>query len=317
MSTKNGPQHQNTGRGHPGVGLLASNLFSVKEYVAIVTGGGTGIGLMIAQTLCANGAKVYITGRRQEALDTVVKHYSGKCGNKDICGEIVGLMCDITKREELQKLCEEIAKREPQGVHILVNNAGVALEEGYTKLEGKEEVDFSNAESLSKWLLRGDQTTWAQTFDTNVTAQFFVAAMFLPQLEKARKNTPGYSPVVINIASISGVMKGSSKGQFAYATSKAALLHLTQMLGTILTKAKIRVNCIAPGLFPSEMTTGESDETNKSIIEKSLNCPAGRPGTEEDMAAAVLYLTGIGGVYVNGQTLYPDGGMVLSNPATI
>lgn len=65
------------------------------------------------------------------------------------------------------------------------------------------------------------------------------------------------------------------------------------------------------------MTTEGSDERNKSQIDKGIPCPAGRPGKEEDMAAAVLYLAGIGGVYLNGQVLYPDGGMVLTSPASV
>lgn len=70
---------------------------------------------------------------------------------------------------------------------------------------------------------KSDPSAWAETFETNVTSQFFVAAAFLPLLAKAREKTPGYSPSIINTTSISGVMKGSSNGQFAYASSKAAV----------------------------------------------------------------------------------------------
>ena len=70
-------------------------------------------------------------------------------------------------------------------------------------------------------------------------------------------------------------MKGSSGGQFAYATSKAGFIHMTRMLANTLAKAKIRVNSIAPGLFPSEMTTGESGDDQKSQIDKNLTNPAG------------------------------------------
>ncbi|KAF8465018.1 hypothetical protein BDZ91DRAFT_772282 [Kalaharituber pfeilii] len=294
--------------------LRITELFRVKDFVAVVTGGGTGIGLMITQALVVNGAKVYITGRRQEALDTVVRNYSKQ--GSECAGEIIGLTSDVTKREDLKKLADEIMKREPQGVHLVVNNAGVALEAGTTKLdESVVEVDRKNPESISQWLLRADSAVWAQTFETNVTAQYLVAASFLPHLGLALKNTPKYSPSIINIASVAGVTKSPSHGQFAYNLSKAASLHLTRILAFTLTEAKIRVNCIAPGLFPSEMTTSESDERNKSEINKPVDIPAGRPGKEEDMAAAVLYLAGMGGVYLNGQVLYPDGGMVLTTPA--
>lgn len=80
---------------------------------------------------------------------------------------------------------------------------------------------------------------------------------------------------MINVSSISGEMKGMSGGQPAYASSKAAFSHLTRNLATIFSGVGVRVNCIAPGLFPSEMTTGDSDESNKSELEKKPANPAG------------------------------------------
>ena len=110
-------------------------------------------------------------------------------------------------------------------------------------------------------------------------------------------------------------MKGSSSGQFAYATSKAGFIHMTRMLANTLSGTKVRCNSIAPGLFPSEMTTGESGGDQKSQIDKKLSNPAGRPGSDQDMAATILYLAGPGGVFLNGQVLYPDGGNITTQPA--
>lgn len=90
-------------------------------------------------------------------------------------------------------------------------------------------------------------------------------------------------------------------GQFAYASSKACFTHLSRMLGTIYKDIKVRVNVIAPAVFPSEMTTGKSDENNKSQIDPSSQNPAGRKGKESDMAATILFLAGKGGVYYNEQ----------------
>lgn len=89
--------------------LSAEKLFSVKDWVCLVTGGGTGIGLMAAQVLAANGAKVYITGRRQEALErAAAQHHPGQVGGEIIpCGP-----CDVTKKADLEKLYEEIAAKE-------------------------------------------------------------------------------------------------------------------------------------------------------------------------------------------------------------
>lgn len=90
-----------------------------------------------------------------------------------------------------------------------------------------------------------------------MTAQYFISAAFLPLLFLANQNTKGYSSIVV-IAPISGVIKGSSSGQFTYAASRAAFIHLTGMLAITLTETKIRVDSIAPGIIPSEMTTGKA-----------------------------------------------------------
>ncbi|KAI1042504.1 hypothetical protein LB505_010899 [Fusarium chuoi] len=131
---------------------------------------------------------------------------------------------------------------------------------------------------------------------------------FLPLLAKGRETNTGHFSQIINISSISGAMKDSTMGQPASATSKAALIHLSRMIATFTKDVKVRVNVIAPGLFPSEMTTGESDERNKSNIDKKITSPAGRPGHDTDMAATILFLAGKGGLFYNGQIVYPDGG---------
>ena len=81
-----------------------------------------------------------------------------------------------------------------------------------------------------------------------------------------------------------------------------------RMQATTFLKAKIRVNCIAPGVFPSEMTTGDSDESQKSSIGRQASNPSGRFGEEKDMAACALFLAGPAGTFLNGQVIYPDGG---------
>jgi NAD(P)-dependent dehydrogenase (short-subunit alcohol dehydrogenase family) len=99
---------------------------------------------------------------------------------------------------------------------------------------------------------------------------------FLPLLAKGGKKTPGYTSSIVNVAFTSGAMKGNSGGQFAYATSKADATHLRRMLASTLAGTGVRVSVIGPGVFPSEMTTGESDKDNKSNIDKKMSNPAGR-----------------------------------------
>jgi NAD(P)-dependent dehydrogenase (short-subunit alcohol dehydrogenase family) len=112
-------------------------------------------------------------------------------------------------------------------------------------------------------------------------------------------------------------MKGSSNGQYAYASSKAAFLHLTRMMATTFVEAKIRVNSIAPGVFPSEMTAGESNEHQKGSLDSEASNPARRYGHDTDMGAAILFLAGPSGTFLNGQVIYPDGGNILVSPACI
>jgi NAD(P)-dependent dehydrogenase (short-subunit alcohol dehydrogenase family) len=168
--------------------------------------------------------------------------------------------------------------------------------------------DSTSAEAISKHFLRSEEQQWLDTFHTNVTGQFFMSMAFLPSLAKGTKSTPGYSSSVVNVSSISGAMKGSSNGQFAYASSKAAFTHLSRMLATTFKDVKVRVNVIAPGIFPSEMTAGKSGEDNKSTLDMTPKNPSGRTGEDSDMAATILMLAGKGGNFYNEQIMYPDGG---------
>ncbi|VTT56079.1 unnamed protein product [Fusarium fujikuroi] len=281
--------------------LKAAALFDVSHITAVVTGGATGIGLMITQALQSNGAKVYITGRRKEVLEQTQKTYGTGPGSIHV------LPGDVSEKDEAIRLAEEVGKKEPNGIHLLVNNAGIA-EDDNTKFSSAGEPDMSNAKALSEHFLKTEPQQWAATLKTNVTGPYYMSMAFLPLLAKGRETTSGYSSQIINVSSISGAMKGSSMGQPAYATSKAALTHLSRMIATLTKDVKVRVNVIAPGLFPSEMTTGESDEGNKSNIDKKMTNPAGRPGHDTDMAATILFLAGKGGLFYNGQIVYPDGG---------
>ncbi|KAF5603391.1 NAD(P)H-dependent oxidoreductase [Fusarium pseudocircinatum] len=288
--------------------LKAAALFDVSHITAVVTGGATGIGLMITQALQSNGAKVYITGRRKEVLEQTQKTYGTGPGSIHV------LPGDVSEKDEAVRLAEEVSKKEPNGIHLLVNNAGIA-EDDNTKFSSVGEPDTNDAKALSEHFLKTEPEQWADTLKTNVTGPYYMSMAFLPLLAKGRETTPGYSSQIVNVSSISGAMKGSSMGQPAYATSKAALTHLSRMIATLTKDVKVRVNVIAPGLFPSEMTTGESDEGNKSNVDKKMTNPAGRPGHDTDMAASILFLAGKGGLFYNGQIVYPDGGSTLINPA--
>lgn len=288
-----------------------------------LAGGATGIGLMAAQALSVNGAKVYIVGRRQEKLDAAVKHHSPSGP-----GEIIAIQGDITTKDGLNKLVSEIESKE-QVLHVLVNNAGINT--GATSMEGsKNAVDMKD----KLWKETGEKNpeassyeAWTDTYKTNVAAMYFTTVAFLPLLEAATNQEKGFSGCVILISSMSGITKQSQGGMFSYNSSKGAAIHLNEMLATELAnnKIKVRVNSIgkwvklvlearidlsiAPGFFPSEMSTKKSDETGKSHAPKDEykdTCPAQRPGNDRDMANAILFCTT--NQYLNGTTIPVDGG---------
>ncbi|KAM0425009.1 hypothetical protein ACHAPT_009810 [Fusarium lateritium] len=279
------------------------SLFDLSGKVALVTGGGSGIGLMATQALAVNGAKVYITGRTKEKLDRVVEQHG-----KDIPGEIIPIVSDISNKEGVQKLYDDYSSKE-DCLCILVNNAGISSAsmqvEAETAQEMRENI-FDNKDSTFQ--------DWADTYNTNVTGHFFVTAAFLPLLQKSSEKHHGWSSTVINITSISGMIQ-KAQHHFAYNASKGAAEHLTRMLASEIAgnNLKIRVNGIAPGVFPSEMTTEGSDEAQKSHIPKDKyadKVPAGRPGKDEDMAGAVLFFAT--NQYLVGQTLAVDGGYTIA-----
>ncbi|CAL8582520.1 hypothetical protein XPA_008176 [Xanthoria parietina] len=288
--------------------LQVEKLFSVKDYVCVVSGGGTGIGLMITQALAANGAKVYITGRRMEVLENAAKtHSPGDAGQIIPVGP-----CDVTSKEQLEKLVQDISSKEKH-INLLVANAGIAGPKGIP--------ESSDATQLSKDLWSSESPPeWASVFNTNVTSVYFTTVAFLPLLQ-ASQDHPDHatrSPSVIVISSMSGIMR-NSQGHFAYNAAKGATVHLSKLMSSEFEKANIRVNSIAPGYFPSEMTAKSKDEdSNKSNlpdekVQEKGHVPAERPGSDQEMAMAALFLCK--NHYVNGEVIAVDGGVLNLVPA--
>lgn len=118
---------------------------------------------------------------------------------------------------------------------------------------------MKDAQAIADHFWKSTPDSWVDTFKTNVTGLFYMSIAFLPLLAKGSDVTPGYTSSVVNVTSISGTVKGNSMGQFAYASSKAAATHLTRMLALTFAETKVRANCIAPGLFPSEVCIVDLD----------------------------------------------------------
>ncbi|KAF8827792.1 hypothetical protein HHX47_DHR4000128 [Lentinula edodes] len=290
--------------------FAAQNLFDISNWACIVTGGGTGIGLMIAQAFANNGARVYITSRRKSVLDNAVNTWGSSLAHPK--GQLIALECDITDKKSIQKLVEEVEGRE-KNIDVLVNNAGISL--GTSQVEKGDE----SAKQLSEELFGEDLVKWEDVYRTNVIGHFFTTAAFIPLLAATATVHPGRTAAVINTTSMSGITR-TSQHHFKYNVSKGAAIHLTTLLAQELRRdgANVRVNNIAPGIFPSEMTTQESDEANKSEIPtgddygEKKGIPAGRPGRDEDIAQAVLMLAC--NQYAYGQTIAIDGGYLLHHP---
>ena len=258
---------------------------------------------MATQALAGQGAKVYIVGRTQEKLENVVETYG-----KNIPGQIIALTYDISRKDQIDALYQEISSRE-KCLCILINNAGIGSNTFETKA--------STAEEMKSNLFGNPKATfeeWTSVYQSLVAQVYFMTTAFLPLLQHSTERHHGYSGTVINIASVSGMIK-SAQHHFAYSAAKAATIHLSRMLSSEIADngLKIRVNSISPGVFPTELTTEGSDDTQKSHLSKELyegRIPAGRPGKDEDMASTILFCAA--NQYLNGQNLVVDGGYTLA-----
>jgi NAD(P)-dependent dehydrogenase (short-subunit alcohol dehydrogenase family) len=256
--------------------LSAAKLFSVKDYVCVVTGGGSGIGLMSAQALAANGAKVYITGRRKEVLENAAKTHSPSGG-----GQIIPLgPYDVTKKDDLEKMYEELASKEKY-INLLIAAAGISGE--------KAEPDEEKATDMKKKLWDNETFEgWNDTYNTDVTSVYFSTVVLLPLLQAGTESHGHLSASVIVISSMSGIMR-HAQGHFSYNAAKGGTVHLTKLMSAEFQKIRVRVNSIAPGYFPSEMTAKESDDNQKSQvpdekIQEKGHVPQGRAGQDESTA---------------------------------
>jgi len=279
--------------------LSVPSLFNVQGKIALVSGGGSGIGLMIASTLVANGAKVYICARKEKQLKAAADAMN-RLGSKGRCEYITA---DLSSRAGCDALIAEFKKRENK-LHILVNNSGATWGAPYT--------DFPEKEG------------WSRVLNLNVVAIFYMTAGLTDYLEKDASSTdPGR---VINISSVASVsahaeesaVAAEGHGVWSYNTSKAAVNHLTSQLSVTLAKRLITVNAILPGIFPSKMTAFGFSKHGEDTM--ALGQPMGRVGNARDMGGLALFLCSPAGAHVTGQHIMLDGGATLAagqfSPAT-
>ncbi len=250
------------------------DLFSIRDKVAVVTGGGQGIGLMIAQGFVEAGAKTYVSSRKADVIEGVAKVLSKS-------GTCIAIPADLSTEAGCRGLAEEIGKREER-LHILVNNAG------------------------NNWGAPLDEypdAAFDRVFALNVKGVFHLTKFLRPLLRKAASDDDPAR--VINIGSIDGI-KAPFLDTYAYSASKAAVLHMTRVLSRKFAAERITVNAIAPGPFESKMMHETLQRFGDAIVGQ---CPLGRIGRPEDMAGAAIYLSSRAGAYLTGAVIPVDGGI--------
>ncbi|KAG7088243.1 hypothetical protein E1B28_012257 [Marasmius oreades] len=291
--------------------LRAQSMYDLKGRVAIVTGAGTGIGLMIAKGLAANGAKVYVAGRRAELLQKLVDSVPKEEG------QLIALPMDITQKESILAAKRLIQENDGK-LHILVNNAGQV---GPTSLwlGNPDAPERANAETLGNALFNEDLQGWGDLYAVNVYPVFFMTTAFLGLLDKGSKDDPRWTSNVVNITSMSGVIK-LAQDHFCYNSAKGAVTHLSKILSTELhlKKVPVRVNAVAPGVYASEMTYTTITRDLVDAVGKGIQpVPLARDGTDVEIAGTVVYLASRAGAYTSGQHIVVDGGYCDLNPAVI
>lgn len=245
----------------------------LPDKVAVITGGGAGIGGATAELFAEHGATVYIADIDGDAARSVSRRIV------DLGGKATGLMVDVRSADDIEQLRER-ALREQGRVDVLVNNVGhwVAVKD----------------------LLQGDSTHWQSLYEINLLHVFQVTQAFLPQmLEKG-------SGSIINVSSIEGV-RGYPLDP-VYAAFKAAVIHFTRSLGVDVAGRGVRVNGIAPDMTNSVQSNFVDWDPPGSNQRWPDWVPVGRMGVPLDQARVILFLASDLADFVVGQTINTDGG---------
>jgi len=254
-----------------------------------VTGGGSGIGAMIASAFVQNGAKVYIASRKEKQLKAVADAL-----NKAGPGSCHYFTADVSSKAGCDALANAIKEKETK-IHILVNNSGATWGAPFDNVPEKE--------------------GWDRVMNLNVKGIFYLTSALTPLLGKDSTNVDPAS--VINISSVASLvavtedsaLSGPGHGLWSYHTSKAAVNHLTAQLAVTLSRKNIHVNAILPGVFPSKMTAFGFSRKDINMAEGQ---PMGRLGTTQDMAGLALFLASPASAHITGVCIPIDGGATVA-----
>ena len=258
------------------------NLFSVAGKTALVTGGASGIGRMIATALVEAGARVLIASRKGDVCEAVAIELNAL----GAAGSAEGFAADLSSDEGITALSKEVANRTKE-LHILVNNSGATW--------GEPLETFPYA-------------AWTKIMGVNVAAMFTLTRNLLPLMEAASSDDDPAR--IINLGSVMGTIP-LADGAYSYSVSKAGVHHMTKILASEFAAKHITVNAFAPGPFQSRMTAFATGTDEGAAAVGAIN-PSGRIGAPSDIAGATLFLCGKGGAYVTGAIIPIDGGESVS-----
>jgi meso-butanediol dehydrogenase/(S,S)-butanediol dehydrogenase/diacetyl reductase len=253
----------------------------LKDKVALITGGGAGIGAKIAERFVAEGAKVCICDIQPEALDRMKAKFPPET--------VTISHGDVTQPEDVREMVGQTVEFGGK-IDILVNNAAVDA-------KGKV-VDM-------------DTGQWQKVLDTNVNGAFLTAKAAIPEMIKAGGGA------IVNISALAGIR--CLPEMPAYCTSKGALISLTQQIALDYGPSRIRCNAICPGPVKAGLleagTTAYAEETGRDVEEifeqLTENIPLRRIADPEEVAAACVFLASDEASYITGSTLMVDGGLAM------
>lgn len=241
--------------------------------VAVVTGGGRGIGRAIAIRLAEEGADVAVIYRSNESEAEKTKELIGETGKR--CETFKG---DVTSSEDVKKVFDEISETFGR-IDILVNNAGVTRD---------------------NIMMRMKEAEFDEVIGTNLKGTYLCTKAVMRSMVRARWGR------IVNITSVVGLV--GNAGQANYAASKAGLIGFTKSVARELAGRSVTANAVAPGYVATALTGSLSDEVKEHILGQT---PLGRFGEPEEVAEVVAFLCGEGAGYITGQTIAVDGGMTM------
>jgi 3-oxoacyl-[acyl-carrier protein] reductase len=242
---------------------------NLKDKKVIITGATGGIGNSLVKKFSENGSIILATGTNEEKLKNLKFNFNN-------------IEVERFKLDEHQNIENfiETASKKLNGIDILINNAGITLD------------------NLS---IRLTEENWKKVLDINLTASFLMCKF---AIKKMLKNKSGK---IINITSIVG--HTGNLGQANYAASKAGIVAFSKSLAIEYAKKNININCVSPGFIKTEMTD-KIDENFKNILISKI--PSGDLGTGEDVSNCVAFLASDMAKYINGETIHVNGGMYMA-----